>query len=112
MLCPAIRRSQRSGKFAGMIAADVVVAETCRSRTGVNRPRPTQCCSMVRSPGEFANGHAPGAVNYPLESLRDSLDRVPASPDLRVYCAWVSAAMWPRGSFATRHPRRAISPAA
>jgi len=41
----------------------------------------------VRDPDEFAAGHAPGARNIPLNSLRDSLGQLPAERPLAVYCA-------------------------
>jgi len=39
----------------------------------------------VRDPDEFAAGHAPGARNIPLNSLRDSLGQLPAERPLAVY---------------------------
>ena len=39
----------------------------------------------VRSPHEFAQRHLPGAVNMPLESLKDSLHQVPAGT-LLLHC--------------------------
>jgi NADPH-dependent 2,4-dienoyl-CoA reductase/sulfur reductase-like enzyme/rhodanese-related sulfurtransferase len=39
----------------------------------------------VRTPGEFAAGSIPGAVNIPLDELRGRLDDLPAG-DLVVYC--------------------------
>ncbi|MEO7934541.1 MAG: FAD-dependent oxidoreductase [Chthoniobacterales bacterium] len=41
----------------------------------------------VRDPDEFAVGHAPGARNIPLNSLRASLDDLPKDRPLAVYCA-------------------------
>jgi NADPH-dependent 2,4-dienoyl-CoA reductase/sulfur reductase-like enzyme/rhodanese-related sulfurtransferase len=41
----------------------------------------------VRNPDEFAAGHAPGARNIPLNSLRASLDELPNARPLAVYCA-------------------------
>lgn len=40
----------------------------------------------VRTPGEFADGHIPGAVNIPLDDLRESLDRIPADKPIVLYC--------------------------
>lgn len=40
----------------------------------------------VRTPGEFAEGHIPGAVNIPLDDLRESLDRIPADKPIVLYC--------------------------
>lgn len=54
----------------------------------------------VRSPGEFAAGHVPGAVNVPFTSVIADPDRVRArkSETLVVYCghgprAWLAGAM-------------------
>jgi rhodanese-related sulfurtransferase len=64
----------------------------------------------VRSPGEFAGGHVPGAVNVPVTSVLAGSDgvRLPTSETLVVYCghgprAWLAgAALRWRGS---RHVR-------
>ncbi|MGV3526485.1 MAG: FAD-dependent oxidoreductase [Candidatus Sericytochromatia bacterium] len=39
----------------------------------------------VRTPAEYAQGHLPGAQNWPLDSLRDHLAALPQGP-LLVYC--------------------------
>lgn len=41
----------------------------------------------VRSPGEFAQGHLPGAVNVPHTELRARLSEIPAGLPVTVYCA-------------------------
>jgi len=40
----------------------------------------------VRTPGEYAAGHVPGALNHPLDSLRDNLSELPADRPLALYC--------------------------
>ncbi|MEO0531523.1 MAG: rhodanese-like domain-containing protein, partial [Planctomycetota bacterium] len=40
----------------------------------------------VRSPAEYAAGAVSGAVNVPIEELRDRLDEVPRDADLIAYC--------------------------
>jgi rhodanese-related sulfurtransferase len=40
----------------------------------------------VRTPGEHAAGAIPGAVNIPLEELRDRLDEIPADREIVVHC--------------------------
>lgn len=41
----------------------------------------------VRTPEEFAAGAVEGAINIPLDSMRQSLDRIPADKPVVVYCA-------------------------
>jgi rhodanese-related sulfurtransferase len=41
----------------------------------------------VREPEEYAAGHIPGAVNIPLRTLAQSLDRIPSDQPVLVYCA-------------------------
>lgn len=41
----------------------------------------------VRDPDEFAAGHAPGARNLPLNSLRSALEQLSPARPLGVYCA-------------------------
>lgn len=41
----------------------------------------------VRTPEEFAAGAVEGAINIPLDSIRQSLDRIPADKPVVVYCA-------------------------
>lgn len=41
----------------------------------------------VRTPEEFAAGAVEGAINIPLDSMRQSLDRIPADRPVVVYCA-------------------------
>ena len=60
----------------------------------------------VRSPQEFAEGHVPGAVNFPFMRARDRSIPVPASPDdeIVVYCAhgpraWIAGAALRRRGF-------------
>lgn len=40
----------------------------------------------VRTPGEFAAGHVPGALNIPVDDLRGRLAEVPRGKALAVYC--------------------------
>ncbi len=41
----------------------------------------------VREVGEYEEGHIPGAVNIPLRTLAQNLDKVPADQPVMVYCA-------------------------
>ncbi|WP_044303593.1 FAD-dependent oxidoreductase [Rhodopirellula sallentina] len=51
----------------------------------------------VRTPSEFSAGHVDGAVNVPLEQLRERLEEVPRDRDVAVYCK-----VGQRGYMATR----------
>jgi rhodanese-related sulfurtransferase len=41
----------------------------------------------VRETNEYAEGHIPGAINIPLRTLTQNLDKVPADKPVFVYCA-------------------------
>ncbi|PQO25273.1 CoA-disulfide reductase [Blastopirellula marina] len=51
----------------------------------------------VRTTGEYAKGHIPGAVNIPIEELRDRIQEVPADKSIATYCQ-----VGQRGYLATR----------
>lgn len=40
----------------------------------------------VRTPGEYKEGHIPGAVNIPLRSLTQHLDRIPTDQPVFIHC--------------------------
>jgi len=40
----------------------------------------------VRTPMEFAGGHLPGAVNIPLDDLRENMGALPREREILVYC--------------------------
>jgi rhodanese-related sulfurtransferase len=41
----------------------------------------------VREESEYAEGHIPGAINIPLRTLTQNLDKIPADQPVFVYCA-------------------------
>lgn len=41
----------------------------------------------VRSPDNFAKGHLPGAVNFPLASIRENLSSLPRNKKIVLYCS-------------------------
>jgi len=51
----------------------------------------------VRSPGEFAKGTIPGAINIPVDDLRNRLAEIPKDRDIAVFCQ-----VGQRGYLATR----------
>ena len=40
----------------------------------------------VRTPGEYANGHVPGAINIPHDRIAERMAEVPQDKDVVVYC--------------------------
>jgi rhodanese-related sulfurtransferase len=40
----------------------------------------------VRTPGEFASGHLPGAVNVPIDALEAEAGEIAAGREVVVYC--------------------------
>jgi len=62
----------------------------------------------VRTPGEYAQGHIPGAINIPVDELRQRLDEIPSKGTLISYCK-----VGMRGYLATRillqHDREAVN---
>jgi len=72
--------------FAGMIAANHLRGDDPVIHW--QTPQAAGCDLLdVRDPDEFAAGHAPGAKNIPLNSLRASLGDLPPDRPLAVYCA-------------------------
>ena len=72
--------------FAGMIAANHLRGED--SVIHWQSPHLAACDLLdVRDPEEFAAGHAPGARNIPLNTLRAVLGDLPHERPLAVYCA-------------------------
>lgn len=41
----------------------------------------------VREASEYAEGHIPGAINIPIRTLAQNLDKIPADQPVMVYCA-------------------------
>lgn len=82
--------------FAGMIAADVLRGDMPTVHWS-DPDSPETVYLDVREPGEVQTGSVPKALHIPLGSLRERIDEVPDSTDLRVFCA---AGM--RGYVATR----------
>lgn len=70
--------------LAGMIAAN-----TLRSDLTLGDWNATGGHTLldVRNPDEFARGHVPGALNIPVDQLRDRLDDLPRDTELWLYCA-------------------------
>lgn len=41
----------------------------------------------IREPGEFAEGHIPGAINIPIRDIPESLNHIPTDRPVFIYCA-------------------------
>ncbi len=41
----------------------------------------------IREPSDYAEGHIPGAVNIPIRTIPDNLDKIPTDRPVFVYCA-------------------------
>lgn len=73
--------------FAGFIAANVL-----DGRMGVFHMeeaaslKASQVLVDVRTPSEFAEGSIPGAVNIPVDDLRQRLGELPRDKEILVYC--------------------------
>ncbi len=67
--------------FAGMIAADVLRGDMPLSHWGEDG-----FLLDVRDPEEFSGGHAPDALNIPLNALRSRLGELPRDREILVYC--------------------------
>jgi len=82
--------------FAGMIAANVLRGDLPLVHWSELATADTVLVD-VREPDEYAAGHAEGALNIPVGSLRRLQAELPRNKDLRVYCA-----IGQRGYLATR----------
>ena len=69
--------------FAGMIAADVLRNDMPLAHWGAGEPG---FLLDVREPDEFSEGHAPEALNIPLNELRSRLGELPRDRPISVYC--------------------------
>lgn len=72
--------------FAGMVAANILRGDV------KSRQWPTEIASLkgfvldVRDEEEFAESHLPGAVNIPLNELRNRLAELPKDEEIQIYC--------------------------
>ena len=73
--------------YAGFVAANFIAGDMpiCHV-SDVVEPRENQKLIDVRTPGEVQAGTIPGAVNIPLDELRDRLQEIPKDKELFVFC--------------------------
>ncbi len=69
--------------FAGMVAADVLYGDMPLSHWNAEL---SGLFLDVRHPAELAVEHVPGAVNIPLDQLRERLDELPRDQEIHVIC--------------------------
>jgi NADPH-dependent 2,4-dienoyl-CoA reductase/sulfur reductase-like enzyme/rhodanese-related sulfurtransferase len=74
--------------MAGYVAANILKGDHAvihwDELDGINRASTT--ILDVRNPEEFAEGFIPGAVNVPLDDLRERMIEIPKDQDVVVYC--------------------------
>ncbi len=73
--------------YAGFVATNVLdgLVELCHVDDMLN-PRDDQCLLDVRTPGETEAGTIPGALNIPVDDLRERLGELPQGKQLLVFC--------------------------
>ncbi len=73
--------------YAGFVAANFITGDMPICHVAdVIEPREDQKLIDVRTPGEVQAGTIPGAVNIPIDELRDRLDEIPKNKELLVFC--------------------------
>ncbi len=73
--------------YAGFVAANVLAGDMALCHVDdVTHPAAGQQVLDVRIPDEVDAGAIPGAMNVPLEEIRDRLDDIPRDKELLVYC--------------------------
>jgi NADPH-dependent 2,4-dienoyl-CoA reductase/sulfur reductase-like enzyme/rhodanese-related sulfurtransferase len=71
--------------IAGMIAANVVRKDVTLTHWE-SVPGSSALMLDVRDPVEYRSGHIEGAVNLPLDQIRDRLDELPRDREIWTYC--------------------------
>lgn len=73
--------------YAGFVASNVMAGDmpVCHSED-VTQVTDDQLLLDVRTPREFKAATIPGAVNVPVDELRDRLDELPRDKELLVFC--------------------------
>ncbi len=73
--------------YAGFVAANFITGDMPICHVDdVIEPREDQKLIDVRTPGEVQAGTIPGAVNIPIDELRDRLDEIPKDKELLIFC--------------------------
>jgi NADPH-dependent 2,4-dienoyl-CoA reductase/sulfur reductase-like enzyme/peroxiredoxin family protein/rhodanese-related sulfurtransferase/TusA-related sulfurtransferase len=73
--------------YAGFVAANVLRGDVAICHVqAVLDPQADQLILDVRKPVEVATGTIPGALNIPLDELRDRIHELPQDKEILVYC--------------------------
>jgi NADPH-dependent 2,4-dienoyl-CoA reductase/sulfur reductase-like enzyme/peroxiredoxin family protein/rhodanese-related sulfurtransferase/TusA-related sulfurtransferase len=73
--------------YAGFVAANFITGDMPICQVAdVIEPRENQRLIDVRTPGEVQAGTIPGAINIPIDELRDRLDEIPKDKELLIFC--------------------------
>ncbi|NQT89532.1 DsrE/DsrF/DrsH-like family protein, partial [bacterium] len=74
--------------YAGFVASNVLRGDVALCHTAdVDAPTDGQALLDVRTPAEVEAGTIPGAVNIPVDDLRERLAELPKDKELLVFCA-------------------------
>ena len=71
--------------FAGMIASNALRGDNPLADWG-QLGSDGVCLLDVRDPDEFEEGHIPGAVNLPLNEIRNRMEELPRDREISIYC--------------------------
>jgi NADPH-dependent 2,4-dienoyl-CoA reductase/sulfur reductase-like enzyme/rhodanese-related sulfurtransferase len=82
--------------FAGMIAVNLLQGDVQMADWSGSEVSEVYLLD-VRDPAEFASGHVAGAVNIPLNEMRERVGEIPAGREIGVYCG-----VGQRGYYAAR----------
>ncbi|MDP2996629.1 MAG: rhodanese-like domain-containing protein [Bryobacterales bacterium] len=90
-LCAAVYAPQYGAakdpvNMAGMAAANVARGDVALARWD-DLPDTGALLVDVRDPAEYARDHIDGAINIPLDQLRDRLNELPRDREIWVNCA-------------------------
>ena len=74
--------------YAGFVASNVLNGDAAICHVeDVENPAPNQKLLDVRTPAEVQAGTIPGAVNIPLDQLRQRMDELPKDKEILAFCA-------------------------
>ena len=95
--------------YAGFVAANVIDGDMPLCHTeDIQNPSPNQMLLDVRTVKEFERGSIPGAVNIPVDELRQRLKEIPPDKEVLVFCetgvrSYISQRMMVQQGYKTRN---------